>query len=380
MTSFDFLSGFNNIDPKFILDAIDLMQTVEASDAEKEIMNMENYTIHKKRTVRRSVLVAAAVIALLCAMCVGAYAVNLFGIRDAVMGSQIVSDHYVDGEYAGKKLDDGMTISMQGCIGSPEYEASREFNAFLSAYEANGYNGDALHQPLGDWGEAHRRVYNGLYTETLVNKFLEISGKYELKDSQIFSYDNLAYDSQIDAMAYCRRAEELFELYQRCANRRQVETICVNFLRMLESTKLSVNGHLYFVPRHNMEKVDIFEDFVAELSRLNRNQTYLMANSIYIIDDAKQRQKMTEEFYSAVKKEISEYQERADYFIKSGCQSPSVMDRWVLKIQSLEGKKQHYEDVLRRELDGLDDDFATLKLLSQELSFRAQTIRSQRAA
>lgn len=53
---------------------------------------------------------------------------------------------------------------------------------------------------------------------------------------------------------------------------------------------------------------------------------------------------MTEEFYSAVKKEISEYQERADYFIKSGCQSPSVMDRWVLKIRSLEGKKQHYSE------------------------------------
>ena len=181
-------------------------------------------------------------------------------------------------------------------------------------------------------------------------------------------------------MVCCRRAEELFELYQRCANRRQVETICVNFLRILESTKLSVNGHLYFVPRHNMEKVDVFEDFVAELSRLSRNQTHLMANSIYIIDDTKQRQKMTEEFYSAVKKEIAEYQERADYFIKSGCQSPSVMDRWVLKIQSLEGKKQHYENVLRRELDGLDDDFATLKLLSQELSFRAQAIRAKKAA
>lgn len=93
MTSFDFLSGFNNIDPKFVQDAIDLMQTVEASDAEKEIMSMENYTIHKKRPVGKSVLVAAAIIALLCAMCVGAYAVNLFGIRDAVMGSQIVSDN-----------------------------------------------------------------------------------------------------------------------------------------------------------------------------------------------------------------------------------------------------------------------------------------------
>ena len=180
MTSFDFLSRFNNIDPKFVQDAIDLMRTVEASDTKKEIMSMENNTIYKKRSVGRSVLVAA-VIALLCAMCVGAYAANLFGIRDAVMGSQIVSDNYVDGEYVGKKLAEGMTISMQGCIGSPEYEASREFNAFRSAYEANGYNGDALHQPLGDWGEAHGRVYLGLYTETLVNKFLEISEKYDLK-------------------------------------------------------------------------------------------------------------------------------------------------------------------------------------------------------
>lgn len=212
------------------------------------------------------------------------------------------------------------------------------------------------------------------------NQYMKLANISYDRESQLFSYDNLAYDSHIDAMAYCHRAEELFELYQHCANRRQVETICVKFLRLLESTKLSVNGHLYFVPRHNMERVDIFEDFIAELSRLNRNQTHLMANSIYIIDDAKQRQKMTEEFYSAIKKEIAEYQERADYFINSGSQSPSVMERWVLKIQSLEGKKQHYEDVLRRELDGLDDDFATLKLLSQELSFRAQAIRAKKAA
>ncbi len=140
-----------------------------------------------------------------------------------------------------------------------------------------------------------------------------------------------------------------------------------------DAIAFAVTG-LPFFGEHRIDRLH------SEDSRLSRNQTHLMANSIYIIDDAKQRQKMTEEFYSAVKKEIAEYQERADYFIKSGCQSPSVMDRWVLKIQSLEGKKQHYEDVLRRELDGLDDDFATLKLLSQELSFRAQTIRAKKAA
>ena len=97
-----------------------------------------------------------------------------------------------------------------------------------------------------------------------------------------------------------------------------------------------------------------------------------------IIDDAKQREKMTEEFYLAVKKEIAAYQEKCDYLIKSSSQSPAVMDRWVLKVQALEEKKRHYEGVLQRELSGLDDEFSVLKLLSQELQVRANSIRSQR--
>ena len=96
------------------------------------------------------------------------------------------------------------------------------------------------------------------------------------------------------------------------------------------------------------------------------------------IDDAKQREKMTEEFYLAVKKEIAAYQEKCDYLIKSSSQSPAVMDRWVLKVQALEERKRHYEGVLQRELSGLDDEFSVLKLLSQELQIRANSIRSQR--
>ena len=89
---------------------------------------------------------------------------------------------------------------------------------------------------------------------------------------------------------------------------------------------------------------------------------------------------MTGEFYAAMKKEIAEYQERADYFIQSGCQSPAVMERWALKIQDLEERKRHYEQVLRRELDGLGDEFGTLKFLCQELQARAKSIRFQKAA
>ena len=65
----------------------------------------------------------------------------------------------------------------------------------------------------------------------------------------MFRCDNLVLDDAVDVQGCCRKAEELFELYQRCANRKQIETICVNFLRGMEATKLSVTGHMYFVPR-----------------------------------------------------------------------------------------------------------------------------------
>ena len=226
-------------------------------------------------------------------------------------------------------------------------------------------------------------LYRELVKETKnreTNQYQKLANISYDKDSNFFWYDNLAYDADVDPLKYCQQAEELFELYRCCANRKQIETICVNFLRSLEATKLNINGYLYFVPRHNMARVDIFEDFIGAINDLNRAKTSLTANSIYVINDEKQREKMTEEFYTALKKEIAEYQERADYFIKSQSQSPSIMERWVLKISALEEKKRHYESVLNRELDDLHEEFEMLKLLSQELSIRSQSLRFRRAA
>ena len=220
-----------------------------------------------------------------------------------------------------------------------------------------------------------------LVKETLnrhTNQYEKLANISYNKADGTFRCDNMVCDDAVDVPECCRRAEELFELYQCCANRRQIETICGNFLRSLEATKLSVTGHMYFVPRTYMEQVDIFEDFITLLSGLNKKATPLVVNSFYIIDDAKQREKMTEEFYLAVKKEIAAYQEKCDYLIKSGSQSAAVMDRWVLKVRALEEKKRHYEGVLQRELDGVDDEFSVLKFLSQELQIRANSIRSQR--
>ena len=222
-----------------------------------------------------------------------------------------------------------------------------------------------------------------LVKETLnqrTNQYEKLANISFDKRDHVFRCDNLMMDDVVDVRGCCRQAEELFELYQRCANRKQIETICTNFLRSLDATKLSIAGHMYFVPRTYMDKVDIFEDFITLLGNLNRNNTPLMVNSFYIIDDEKQRGKMTEEFYAAVKKEIATYQERCDYLVQSGSQSPAVMDRWVLKVKGLEEKKKHYEQVLQRELDGLDDEFNTLKFLAQELQVRANSIRFQKAA
>ena len=70
---------------------------------------------------------------------------------------------------------------------------------------------------------------------------------YDKRDG-VFRAENLVPDDAIDVPACCRKAEELFELYQKCANRKQIETICVNFLRGLMATKLSITGHMYLVP------------------------------------------------------------------------------------------------------------------------------------
>ena len=98
------------------------------------------------------------------------------------------------------------------------------------------------------------------------------------------------------------------------------------------------------------------------------------------MDDAKQRDKMAIEFYNATRKEIEMYTEKLEHLISSGSQSPAVMDRWILKIERLEEKKQHYEEILKRELSDLDDQYDTLKFLAQELSARANKLRLDKCA
>ena len=97
---------------------------------------------------------------------------------------------------------------------------------------------------------------------------------------------------------------------------------------------------------------------------------WVMSNSMFVVDDERQRQKMTDEFYANYKKDIELYQDRVQHFINSGCESPAVIKRWLEKINALQQKKATYEEILRRRLDDLEQDYRMLQMQGQELAVR----------
>jgi hypothetical protein len=205
------------------------------------------------------------------------------------------------------------------------------------------------------------------------------------KASDVFDYATAYYNSGADVYAYCDQAKSLFELYKRCLGRNQIENIIAHYIASMDAIKVS-RGHLYFVPKSHMHGVDALEDFVAEVCEHNRyngqdtENIGITINAMFVVDDAKQREKMAAEFYANVKKDIESYQERVENLIATDSKSCSVMDRWVNKIAALADKKRNYESILKRELDALDDEFSALKFLSQELQLRARRLQLQKCA
>jgi len=213
------------------------------------------------------------------------------------------------------------------------------------------------------------------------NRYTKMANIRVEKETVFFSYDvpyayiPEAYGMNKSAYQYCERAAELFDLYRTCVNRGQVETVLEHQLVRMQATKVS-HGKIYFCPRSHMEYVDIFEAYVEELCRNNQNpSSAITVNSLYVVDDEKQRAKMANEFYGALKKEIALYMEKIDYLISSGSQSPAVMNRWILKINGLEGKKRNYETILQRDFENLSDEFSVLRLQAQELQVRANRLK-----
>ena len=212
------------------------------------------------------------------------------------------------------------------------------------------------------------------------NRYRKLANITFRKDSKVFSFDNLVSDPYVDPLPYCLEAQKLFELYQHCVGRRQIETLLGNYVDSMQAVKLG-RGHLYFVPRDHALRLQVFEDFIELLEEHNQltrpGRDPLAVNSIFVVDDAKQRDKMAAAFYQSVRKEIADYEEHITNLIQGGSQSSKIMERWIMRIQGLEEKKHTYEGILKQELSGLNDDFTSLRYLSDELRIRAAGLRAK---
>ena len=81
MNPLDFLLAMNDIDAAAVDEAIELMHGGTVGNDTREVINLNK---HRRKTLRRSALIAA-IVALLAALGAAAYATDLFGLRAMAM-------------------------------------------------------------------------------------------------------------------------------------------------------------------------------------------------------------------------------------------------------------------------------------------------------
>lgn len=199
-----------------------------------------------------------------------------------------------------------------------------------------------------------------IYTKLANITFNKTNGEMRLSD--------VNYYSDRDVYGYFRKTEELFELYKNCIGNRSIETMAEKYISSMNAIGISARGHHYFVPKAYMHKIALLEDFMELIAKENlftyansRDSKYISINSMYVVDDEKQRGKMSREFYQDMAREIEEYQRRIERLIRNGNSSQAILDRWELKIQALENKKKEYEKILKQNLSGMDENFTMLR-------------------
>jgi hypothetical protein len=191
------------------------------------------------------------------------------------------------------------------------------------------------------------------------------------KATETIAFRNKEYDYGIDLDALCDKMLRLYQLYRTCYNSTHVETVLESMLESMQANKISIRGRILFVPKQNIAWVSLFEDYVSALAAINQTDGEVTCNSMFVVDDEKQRKEMKKEFYANYKRSIAEYQARIQTFINNGGDSKVVIGRWIQRIDELKAKKAVYEDVLRQQLNEMDDDFGVLNLQAQELKIRS---------
>lgn len=190
------------------------------------------------------------------------------------------------------------------------------------------------------------------------------------RENEVLFVENEIVDAVVDVRKYCLLAQELYDRYCYCYTADQVDSVIDDMLQRMQANDISIKGNLFFIPKQYLSLLNLLEDYIEAISKENLNNSMVHSNSMFVVDDERQRQKMTSEFYANYKKDIEFYQDRIQHFIDSGCDSQAVIQRWLQKINALQMKKRTYEEILQRQLDDLNSDYAMLQMQGQELAVR----------
>ena len=190
---------------------------------------------------------------------------------------------------------------------------------------------------------------------------------------------DVEFSSGVDVYKYFNEAERLFEMYQDCIGNSGIETMANKYVLSMHALNISARGYHYFVPKAYMQGISLLEDFMELISQENlfeyknkRDAKYISINSMYVVDDEKQRKKMAYEFYQSMGTEIEEYQRRIEKLIRNGNSSQAILDRWELKIRALESKKREYETILKQNLSGMDENFMILRNMCDQFKYNVR--------
>lgn len=207
------------------------------------------------------------------------------------------------------------------------------------------------------------------------NEYLKLANIVYDVGADVVGYGNMEYDPDVDVQTYCDRAVSLFELYRKCYDTAQIDSVIKSQLENMNAVKIGIKGNLYFIPNSHLTELSVLEDYIDAVGRSREDiseNSYVCCNSMYVANDDKQRQKMADEFYRNFQSTLEDYQNRIQHFIDGGCTSKAVIERWLQKIEELNAMKRTYETTLQRQLNKLDTDQAMLEMQMHELRLRAQ--------
>ncbi len=144
-------------------------------------------------------------------------------------------------------------------------------------------------------------IYRELVKETLnvrTNEYKKLANiVFDKKTETMFSEDE-SYDPDVDVAVYSQQALTLYERYCTCYTLDHVDSVIQDQLDRLQANKISIHGNLYFIPNPYLQKLNMLEDYIDAISQYNLGGGLVMSNSMFVVDDDRQRQKMTKSVFS----------------------------------------------------------------------------------